>query len=191
VYLLIPVVAAVSLQAEAPVETHKRRLTSLHNKLWGVDNLYLSPVDPKDLADWSALLKQIRDYAVTKADSKVINGLMDRLDAANEAAVERRDIILDLFKKNHVTAKDPKEAGRQFGTTNVSKLILGKPKALKDAASGALGVQADIKGNPKLGSTLLSIAEDRKEALALINHLAVTLELTLAKLDKDLERMLP
>jgi hypothetical protein len=37
----------------------------------------------------------------------------------------------------------------------------------------------------------LSIAEDRKEALALINHLAVTLELTLAKLDEDLERMLP
>jgi hypothetical protein len=189
--LLAPALVCLTLNA-LPLTKDEcaKRITSLHTRIWGVDNLLLKPITKADESDWRELMNQVRTYVVQNGPSDA-DGWMKKLDGASTQAITVRKVSYNFsIKKALETADqvagldrlDPRKI--KFNQFDAQKLAADNARTLQSNLDDIQTVKNDVDIQFKLIQSKTNV-QKQKDALDIMKRISLTLELTLQKLIKD------
>jgi hypothetical protein len=186
-FTLIPTLGSLALLAQAPdADALTRRLTSLHTRLYSVNNLLIMPygTDPDDVKDWRQLMTDITSLGAATGDANLIARLKVLQTDSEDLIYERRR-AWDAVRPC-IMDKNPKGLSRidreklDLARLNLGDAIQGNAK-LQREAEGAGAVADWAKNHPASKK-----AGRMKDALSVVERLGLTLQLTLEKYGRDL-----
>lgn len=187
--LAVPMAVLCVLPARAMTETQlTMNITSLHTRIYGVDNLLVKPfeVTPRnDVDDWRGLMKAVRAFVKENTKETAMLAALKAMDDASEGLIKERTDGWNICIRKCITGKNP-EAG-------LSSL---DPDRIRFAD---LKLDYVIEGNNRLQNLRrkMGLAKDAiqpgwyrnakaKSAENILNRLSATLDATLSKYGKDL-----
>ncbi|BDU73950.1 hypothetical protein [Mesoterricola silvestris] len=168
-----------------------RRITSLHTRVYGQENLLLKPFEKTpldDVSDWRRLMRDVRAYLQENSPRADMLEAMRAMDAASEGLIEERDRSWVQAVRKCILLPNP-DAG--LSRIDREKLRLSALD-LKDVILGSARLQNLSR---KMVTAKDAIKRDRnpsakvKACLGLCDRLVLTLQMTLDKFHSDLVKL--
>lgn len=196
---LVPVLSA-SLPAQESSANLLKLVVSLHNRVYGHENLLIKPFSKppreNDVEIWRDLMARTRKFVTSKGDKRVNAAMMKRLEGASENLINLRKIYFNVIR----VALSPESRADGLSNLDKSRIDFSRinlPKLKSDLAGAT---QGDLKELQELRRTVANINQtlagrksrsdlEEKECLSLLGALGATLEATLGKLNKDAEKI--
>ena len=189
--LILPLVIAGALQAGEPGRDDLcRSLTSLHTRVYALDNMLIRPYETSprdDVAEWRALMAAITQYVQGPKGFREGEEMMATLNAASEQLIKERNRAWETAVRKSLRQSPPTGLSRldrtkiDFARLDLSGVI--------EADSALQFTNRTVAGIPdkaqKLADAWLQ-TQAHKDALAVVKLLGLTLQLTLEKFHNDL-----
>ena len=200
--IVLPMLVFSSLNAqETPVASVLRKITSLHTRIYSIENLLIKPFSStpqeNDIADWRALMTECGTFVEKNGNKEPNKIIMAQLNSASENIINLRKIYYNNTIKPAISA-DSKVNG--LSKIDKSKIDLAKikfPKLIDDLAKATatdITAMATVQKNTEnitklIGSSKKKIDLAEKDSCSVLLTMGLTLELTLKKLNKDATRL--
>ena len=189
-FILIPTIGCLALVAQAPdADTLMKRLTSLHTRLYSVNNLLVTPfrTDPDDVEDWRRAIADVARLASAPGHQELTEVLKIFQAASEDLITQRRRAWYAV--RPCLPAGPPAAAGGprlDYARLDLRDVVRGdlQLRARAEAVDRAYGWAKGLLQGP-LG------AEPRtRDALVVLRRLGYLLRTTLAKYDQDLQELI-
>ena len=190
--LLVPMVTLTPPLREArdPQDVLAQRLTSLHTRVYSLENMLLKPYETApldDLADWRSMMADFTGFVKTKGGPET-EAMMAILNEASEQLIKERQRSWNLAIRKCLLQNPP------VGLSMLDRSKIDFPKLdLADTIEGDNALQFKNRSVAKVLDDLeklkkdkLYATKDRRDALAVVGRMALTLQLTIAKFHNDL-----
>lgn len=187
--LAVPMAVLCVLPARAMTEDQlAMNITSLHTRIYGLDNLLVKPFEVKprnDVDDWRGLMKAVRTFVEERTkDHSVLKALKAMEDASENLIKERKD-SWNICIRKCITGNDPDAGLSRLDPSRIrfADLTLG------NVFEGNFRLQ-NLLGKMTSATAAIESVRNRnaktKAASRIIDRLSLTLDLTIGKFDKDL-----
>jgi hypothetical protein len=186
--MIFPLVSLCALQAQAdPKNELIKVIVGLHTRIYGVDNLLLQPFATKpsdDVKDWRDMMENIAGFVDASVDRKELKKMLATLNGASEMLITERKWCWEVVIEPCMTGP---------GKIDLRKLT-GKGGRFKELVESDSKLHSRQKG---LDDTLAAItrqlktarSQDTRDALEVLNRLALTLQATVAKYHNDVVKL--
>ena len=187
--LAVPMAALCVLPARAMTEDQlAMNITSLHTRIYGVDNLLVKPFEVRprnDVDDWRGLMKAVRAFVQDKTKDKAMLAAMNAMDDASENLIRERTRSWNICIRKCITGKDPDAGLSRLDTDRIRFADL----KLEDVIEGNSKLK-NLLRKMTLATAAIEPVRNRdaktKAAANIIDRLSLTLDTTITKFDKDL-----
>jgi len=199
-FFVLPVLALSSLQAQESSDNLRRLIVSLHNRIYGQENLLIKPFSrppgENDIENWRRLMARARAFVTAKGDRKVNARMMRQLDGASDNLINLRNIYFNVIKVALPPASRADGLARldgariDFAKINLAKLKSDLAGATRSDLEALKALRKDAASISKLiGASRTKADLEEGECLSVLDALGSTLEATLDKLNKDAQRL--
>jgi len=190
-FFVLPVLALSSVQAQESSDNLRRLIVSLHNRIYGQENLLIKPFSrppgENDIENWRRLMARARAFVTAKGDRKVNARMMRQLDGASDNLINLRNIYFNVIK---VALPPASRARIDFAKINLAKLKSDLAGATRSDLEALKALRKDAASISKLiGASRTKADLEEGECLSVLDALGSTLEATLDKLNKDAQRL--
>lgn len=190
--LAVPMAVLCVLPARAMTEDQlAMNITSLHTRIYGLDNLLVKPyeVTPRnDVDDWRGLMKEVRTFVQKKTKEKSVLEALDAMDAASENLIKERKDSWNICIRRCITGNNPDAGLSRLDSSRIRFAVLD----LKDVIEGNSKLQ-NLRRKMTLAKDAIKLGRNpgaqTESASKIINRLWLTLDLTIEKFEKDLNAL--
>lgn len=187
--LAVPMAALCVLPARAMTEDQlAMNITSLHTRIYGLDNLLVKPFEVRprnDVDDWRGLMKAVRAFVQDKTKDKAMLAAMNAMDDASENLIRERTRSWNICIRKCITGKDPDAGLSRLDTDRIRFADL----KLEDVIEGNSKLK-NLLRKMTLATAAIEPVRNRdaktKAAANIIDRLSLTLDTTITKFEKDL-----
>ena len=189
--ILLPLAIIGTLRAAEPTKDSLcRSLTGLHTRIYALDNMLIKPYETSprdDVQEWRALMADISRFVRGPKGFKEGEELMATLNDASEQLIKERSRAWNGTVRNSLRQTPPTGLNRldpdqiDFARLDLSSIIEGD-NALQFTNRTVAGIPDKAKG---LANAWFQ-SQARKDAMAVVELLGTTLNLTITKFHNDL-----
>ena len=200
--IVLPLLLLSSLNAqETPVASILRKITSLHTRIYSIENLLIKPYSAtpqeNDLVDWRALMTECANFVGKNGDKEVNKKLMTQLNSASENVINLRKIYYNNTIKPALASSSKVNGLSKIDPSKIDLKKIKFPKLIADLATATAPdikamatVQKSAENITKLiGNSKKKLDLAEKDSCSILLTMGLTMELTLTKLNKDAARL--
>ena len=162
-------------------------ITSAHTRVFSKENLITERISEEDSKVWENLLSEIYKY-VNKNGRNLAKDL-NKIRVASDQLIDTLRLTYGLYILPNITDSSKREEGLNIKSTNASEKI--NKSAIK--ISSIMGKIEDLKEQEnimkRVQDKIIAYKVSSPDVVAVLERLALTVEVTISKVFKDAEKL--
>ena len=162
-------------------------ITSAHTRVFSKENLITERIAEEDSKVWENLLSEIYKY-VNKNGRNLVKDL-NKIKIASDQLIDTLRLTYGLYILPNITDSSKREEGLNIKSTNASEKI--NKSAIK--ISSIMGKIEDLKEQENImkmvQGKIVAYKVSSPDVVAVLERLALTVEVTISKVFKDAEKL--